>query len=231
MYVEDGDYDLVKEFEEYYGENFFASYSEDSPKGIMLGNDVHVIFSSKANVTFNYTGDNNVVKSKFSPFNSSFKGGFTLENLHIKARNCRYVVHDEMSGTTTSYANKYLNCNMYIDNSENTAWDSKQCIGGGLGYAGYILIDGCVLDSETEYEMAFVSYRTDSSSPVSKSSVNIRNIFIKRKGTIGVLWTGTTTNMTPFVISNNSLGSAIRHRSSGGNIDNTELIEWNNSIR
>lgn len=76
-----------------------------------------------------------------------------------------------------------------------------------------------------------MSYHTDSSSPVSKSSVNIRNNFIKRKDTIGVLWTGTTTNMTPYVISNNSLGSAIRHRSSGGNIDNTELIEWNNSIR
>lgn len=231
VYVEDGDYDLVKEFEDYYGKDFFLSYSADSPKGIMLYNDVHVIFSSKANVTFFYTGDNSVVKSTFSPFNSSLNGGFILENLHIKAKNCRYVVHDEMSGTTTSYTNKYLNCNMYIDNSENTAWESKQCIGGGLGYAGYILVDGCLLDSETEQEVAFVSYHTDSSSPVSKSAVNIRNNCIKRKGTVGCLWTGTTTNVTSFVITNNSLGSSIIHRSSGSDNDNTELIEWNNNIR
>ena len=235
VYVRAGDYDLVSEFEDYYGSDFFANYSSSDVKGIILKNRVSVIFDTMAHVTFNYTGDNDNVKSLFSPFNSGIYG-FILDNLHLEASNCRYDVHDERASNTDGYKNVYRNCSMYLDNSGNTGWGSKQCIGGGLGTNGDILVENCIFESvgipDTGY--GIVSWH-NSAAGDAKSNIVITGNYFKGKGTFRLTWYGNSTDITTALVSNNSFGSAIQSiaETSDGTSPNvnTEIIEWNNVIR
>ena len=235
IYVKGGEYDLVSEFEEHYGSNFFTNYSGSDIKGIILKNRVTVNFDSNAKVTFNYTGNNTEVKSIFSPFNSGVYG-FTLNNLNLKASNCRYNIHDEMASVTDGYQNIYKNCSLYLDNSKNDAWKSKQCIGGGLGVNGNIIVENCIFESIgiNENGYAIVSWHNSASS-TAKSNIVITGNYFKGKGTFRLSWYGTSTKITYALVSNNSLGSAIQSRAetsdgTSPNI-NTNIIEWNNVIR
>lgn len=235
VYVRAGEYDLVSEFEGYYGSDFFVNYSNSDVKGIILKNRVSVIFDSKAHVTFNYTGDNDNVKSIFSPFNSGIYG-FVLDNLHLEASNCRYDVHDERGSDTDGYKNVYRNCSMYLDNSGNTGWGSKQCIGGGLGTNGDILVENCIFESvglrDTGY--GIVSWH-NSASGDAKSNIVITGNYFNGKGTFRLSWYGNSTDITNALVSNNSFGSAIQSKAetSDGTSPNvnTKIIEWNNVIR
>ena len=235
VYVRAGVYDLVSEFEDYYGLDFFVNYSTSDVKGIILKNRVSVIFNTKALVTFNYTGDNVNVKSIFSPFNSGVYG-FSLNNLHLEASNCRYDVHDERGSATDGYKNIYRNCSMYLDNSENTGWSSKQCIGGGLGANGEILVENCIFESVgiSDSGYGIVSWH-NSAAGDAKSNIVISGNYFKGKGTFRLSWYGNSTDITTALVSNNSFGSAIQSKAETSNGTspnvNTEIIEWNNVIR
>ena len=233
VFVEEGTYDLIQEFDNYYGSDFFTNYASNSVVGIQLYNRVHLVFATNAVVTFNYEGDNEYVHTRFSPFNSYYAsgGGFKIENLHIRAKNCRYCIHDEKDSTNDSYHHAYINCDMYMDNNNNPDWSSKQCIGGGLGKDGYIEVVGCSFEtvSDNADETAF-SWHNCGSSETAKSSLNIRDNYVK-KGTFALLWNGTTTAITKAYVSGNSFTSQPIHRSTGGSVENTELISWNNEIR
>lgn len=235
VYVRAGDYDLVSEFEDYYGSDFFANYSSSDVKGIILKNRVSVIFDTKAHVTFNYTGDNDIVKSRFSPFNSGIYG-FILDNLHLEASNCRYDIHDERSSNTDGYKNVYRNCSLYLDNSGNTGWSSKQCIGGGCGTNGNILVENCIFESAgiSDSTAGIVSWHNSAASGA-KSNIVITGNYFKGKGTFRLSWYGNSTDITNALVSNNSFGSAIQTRAetSDGTSPNvnTKIIEWNNVIR
>lgn len=235
VYVNSGEYDLVSEFEDYYGSDFFTNYSSSDVKGIILKNRVNVIFDTKAHVTFNYTGGNNNVKSMFSPFNSGIYG-FTLNNLHLEASNCRYNIHDERGLATDGYKNVYKNCSLYLDNSKNTGWRSKQCIGGGLGANGNIIVENCIFESIgiAESGYAIVSWHNSASS-IAKSNIVFSGNYIKGKGTFRLSWYGGSTNITTALVNNNSLGATIESRAETNDgtspIVNTEIIDWNNVIR
>lgn len=235
VYVKTGEYDLVSEFEDYYGSDFFTNYSSSDVKGIILKNRVNVIFDTRAHVTFNYTGNNNNVKSIFSPFNSGVYG-FTLDNLQLEASNCRYNIHDERGSATDGYKNVYKNCSLYLDNSGNTGWSSKQCIGGGLGANGDIVVENCIFESIgiSDSGYGIVSWH-NSASNTAKSNIVISGNYFKGKGTFRLSWYGKSTDITNALVSNNSFGSAIQSRAetsdeSSANV-NTEIIEWNNVIR
>lgn len=236
VYVRAGNYDLVSEFENYYGSDFFTNYSSSSVKGIVLKNRVKVIFSTEAHVTFDYKGNNDTVKIQFSPFNSGVYG-FTLDNLHLTAINCRYGIHDEKGSVdTTEYKNVYKNCSIYIDNSQNTAWASRQCIGGGLGRGGNITIENCVFESVgiDNARSGIVSWHNNIASDA-KSNMVITGNYFKGKGTFRLSWYGQSTEITSALVSNNSFGSAIQSRAETSNgtspNKNIEIIEWNNVVR
>ena len=136
VYIDDGTYDLIEEF----GSDYLESTTSEI--GLVLKNKMHLIFDTNAYVKFNYSGSNNQILRNFSPFNAGIYG-FTIENLNIECSNCRYCVHDERGGSTDSYINKYINCKMSLDNTNNSVWKNPQNIGAGLGLNGYIIVDGC----------------------------------------------------------------------------------------
>lgn len=225
LYVHEGIYNLYNEFG---GDSFFDNYNASiNGYGLVLKNNIHVIFSSGAKVVFNYTGNNSEVHSKFSPFNSAEKG-FILENANIECSNCRYCVHDERVNSLDSYINKYKNCIMNIDNTQNPNWHTNQSIGGGLGHNGEIIIDGNIFGTSVSYHN-----NASSSDTSAKSNIIVKNNYFKT-GTIRMSNCGVSTEKTNVIICNNSVPSNIivnYERPDIDVIENIEVYQFNNEIR
>ena len=202
--LQDGTYDLESEFKDYFGSDFFDNYNTNSQKGLVL-NGINLECSTGSKIVFNYTGSNANVKKLFSPINAG-KRGFKINGATIECSNCRYCVHDELSGNTTPYSNTYTNCNFKIDNSNNTEWLSRQVIGGGLGYHGNITIDGLICESVgVNNNVGIISYHNNYYSG-SKSFIKIVNTYLIN-GTIRFSWYGSSTEISYMLVGNNKITS------------------------
>ena len=214
--VEEGTYDLVSE----YGAETLESTSTIT--GLILKNGLHIIFSPKAKVTFNYTGSNSYIHTDFSPFNTGEYGG-TIENLDLECSNCRYGIHDERGISRDRYVNRFINCRIKVDNSQNPDWSNPQNIGGGLGTDGYIEIIGCVFNHAVTYHNSHWA-----SAPAnSKSTVIIKDCYFENYGISINGYTASITAKSRFVITNNSL----KVLECNDTIPNVEMFAWNNEIR
>jgi hypothetical protein len=232
--VKGGTYDL---YQEQGGDSYFNTftYSDASPtfRGIVLKNDVHVIFSSDSKVLFNYTGTNAYVMQYYSPFNvAAGIGGFTLENLNLVASKCRYGIHDERGYTLGRYKNTYKNCKISLDNSQNTAWTNYQCIGGGLGISGYIEIIGCQFTSVITNPTNIVSYHNNGDTAPSKSNVYIDNCWFSDKGYARISYYGTSTDLSEMVVRNCSYtNEPTVSAESSATLVNVKLTKYCNELR
>lgn len=231
VYVDPGTYDLTAEFADEILEAGTTQY------GIELKNGVHIIFSSGATVTAEYTGGVANVETYFAPFYAN-KGDsdFTLENLNIITKNTRYCVHDECGGTTGSYTHRYINCKMENDNVSSTVGQAyyPQCIGGGLGTNGYIDIEGCYFKTkraETK-RTTCVSYHNNYYAN-SKSNINVRDCYFDDYGTFRITHYGSSTDISQAIICNCSLGLApyIEHEGGASDPENMSLLAYMNEIR
>ena len=211
LIVDDGTYDLVSE----YGQDYLDNNTSD--KGLKLKNGLHIKFSSGSKVTFHYTGDNSFIHTQFSPFNTSVYGG-TLENLTLECSNCRYAVHDDRGFTTDRYINKFINCVMSLDNSNNPDWTNPQNIGGGLGKDGLVEIVGCVFNNA-------VTYHNNEANVESKSKVIIKDCYLQSNGII-INGYGSSTEKSVFIITN----THVDYISVNNDIDNVVCYQWNNDI-
>ncbi len=231
LYVGPGEWDLISEL----GADYLNTIGSAN-RGLYLKNRVHVICSSDALITCHYTGDRADTITWLSAFNAG-PHGFTLENAHIESSNCRYTIHDERDTSTDHYDNVYINCIMKHD---NTNGGFRQVIGGGLGYDGHIIIDGCIFENPNAMGSSIVSYHnTWYAGGDGKSVVEVKGSYFKGTGTFRGSWFGASQDITTFLIHGNSLGSAIQHVVENQSymddnptwIKNTEMFEWNNVIR
>lgn len=231
--VGQGIFDLIEEF----GADYFANLGAVGNSGLELYNDITVEFTSNTLVTCHYTGDNSNVMRYFSPFNlkksEGYFGGFTIKNLHLECSNVRYGIHDESNASNLPYKNKYFNCNIKVDNRNNTAFSARQCIGGGLGSASEIIIRDCVFESVVDSGTGgtgIVSYHNGGNG---RSDIIIKDCYFKGNDTVKASWHGTSTKISTMTMSGCSVGSApyCVSEASGDTIENMELIAWNNEIR
>lgn len=228
--VHPGKYDIISELDSFYGENYLDNLTQRWNGSGYLGYGIHVVFAEGAEVVCEYTGSNSYARQYYSPFNS-VEGGFTLENANIRCAGVRYCVHDERSDAADVYQNYYLNCDMYKD-SENGAIQ-QQCIGGGLGKNGQIIIKDCFFDGDmTANPQNLVSYH-NSSSGSAYNKVVVSGNYFKNKGRLRIAHYGPATKKTKCIVSNNSFGSEIQvaYESESYHVENMELIDWNNVIR
>lgn len=210
--------------------------------GLGIGNGVHIIGSVGAVIMCNYTGGNAGVQEAFSVLNAQ-PSDFTLEDLDIQAYNVRYCVHDECSGTTSSYTHKYINCRMYHD-SHNAQWHTPQCIGGGHGTNGTIIIEGGTYECYPTSGMGPGEVAVNS--PLSwhyntgnKDAYNIfivKDVYLKGDGAFMYYGGGAATDQpcTSVYISGCNFGSEPVNYSSKdavGQTSTASLVEWNNHIR
>ena len=244
VYVDDGLYDII---EEYGGNDYFENLTENEVyqnPGIVLGNNVHVIFSSGAKVVCNYTGNNQYVKMHFAPFNADKRtlqmgvsSDFIIENCICEASNVKYVVHDEYNGFDVTYKHIYKNCKFKLDNTNNEYRDTQSSFGGGCGTYGYIELDGCnvivvpingVIGTGISWHNANNNY--------AGTDVSNNRIFIKNCVTNGSIYFGaygtSETISTMTICGSKFYGEPIHEYINNPpycTVDNVEIIEWNNT--
>lgn len=226
VYVGEGTWDILSEL----GEDYLSSMST-TQNGVVLKNRVHVICSSKAYIKCLYTGTDANVINYLSAFNAG-PLGFTLENADIEVANVRYCVHDERNAETDHYDNYYLNCRM--KNTNTTSGSRSQCIGGGLGYDGHIVIDGCTFENPLRENYGIVSYHNAHGSATdSRSLIEVKGCYFKGKNTFRAGYYGNSTVMTQCLVHGNSMGAepyVTQEDASFTNV-NMEIIAWGNEIR
>lgn len=210
--VKKGTYDLVEEFED----------ELETSVGLILKNNVHIIFEVGTKVKFNYNGNSEHVHTSFSPFNSGVNG-FVIENLDLEASNCKYCIHDERGNSTDFYHNVYKNCRMKLDNSQNPDWVNPQNIGAGLAN-GVIEIENCRFNN-------WISFHNNNGTQTnSKSNVYIKDSYFE-SGSVILGSYGNTTEISNFYISGNFMNSNIINQDTSSTpLINVELHAWNNVI-
>lgn len=224
-----GEYDMIQEIAELYGEDYLDNISERWFGCTYLGNGMRIVFAEGAHIKCNYTGSNAYIRDYFSPFNAA-AGGFTLENLNISCSGVRYCVHDERSSDSDVYQNYYLNCQMYKD-SENGAIQ-QQCIGGGLGRNGEIIIKDCYFDGDKNDTQILVSYHNSAASDA-QSKVVVEGCYFNKRGRLRFAHYGNSTNKTMCICHGNSFGDSIEvaYETSSYHVENIEVVAWGNEVR
>jgi hypothetical protein len=231
VFVGAGNWDVVDEL----GSSYMESVGP-SKRGLYLKNRIRLVFSSNSKVLAHYDGNRADTMLWFAPFNSA-KYGFTIENANIQASKVRYAFHDERNAEDDQYTNYFINCKMYLDNTNNTATTAHQCIGGGLGLNGHIVIEG------GDYQSVFPSHKPSSgyrpisyhnSSGVGKNRIDIQNVYI-HDGGIRLNYYGQSTDVTECYVTNCSFTEDIisgpeTTDESSPNV-NVSVIKWNNEIR
>lgn len=225
--VHPGVYDLTSEFAT-------EIQVESGTAGITLANNVHVKFLSGAYVKAIFNTSDTWISTNFEPFRGS---NFVLDGLNIEASNCRYCVHDEQGGADVQYHNVYLNCVMKMTSnaSSGATFIAPQCIGGGLGKYGYIEIVGGHYSSycdDASIEKPPISYHNGYSAGCD-SKIFIRDVYLANDGFFRFGYYGSSTIISRIMVSGCSMGAQIMKRPENGTaqIDNFEVVEWNNTIR
>lgn len=236
-----GTYDLTSEF----STEITNATTAAEEFGITLKNGVHITFSSQAVVNAKYTGSNADVPKYFAPFRVEALGDdrFELEGLTINSQNTRYCVHDELNGKSTQFTRHiYRNCRMTHDSTTIplTGNNYVACIGGGCGRQTYVEIDGCEFKSKrAESSLTpLVSYHNAINAAGEthdgKSAIYVRNSYFHDNGYTRCTYYGETTQVSKFVVSGCSLGSApvVKYEVEGATTpENFELVAFNNEIR
>ena len=135
--VHEGTYNIIEEMGASYWENF-TDYSDLTHA--MIGNGAHFIFSPDSRVECNYNGNNQNVRTLYSPFNSLYgaEGDFIIENMVLRVSGCRYAIHDDVGASIVQQTHKYINCDIANEN---------RCIGAGLGANMVAEMRDCVFRS------------------------------------------------------------------------------------
>ena len=238
-----GTYDLISEFAEDISGTMDVT-------GIGLKNGVHIVFCDGAKVTALFdnsesTYDSTTWRRIYDYFNPFYADGnesdFTIENLNIEASNTRYCVHDEQYGNGT-YCHKYINCRMkYTNNHQDINY--VQCIGGGLGEHGTIVIDGGCYESDTDYGITNVdSGNAENAQQVisfhngnnanADSTIIIKDVYAKNRGYFRFGWYGSSTIKSQVQISGCGTGLPALLKAEGtASTVNFELTESCNDKR
>ena len=233
VYIKAGVYDMLSDLGSDVINNIDVSH-----RGLYLKNRIHLIGSGDTLITCLYSGEREMTARWLSIFNAGIYG-FTIENLRLSGKNIRYIIHDERDSDEDNYINKYINCRMVFDNTENQYSNAVQCIGGGLGLHGVIVIDGCYFNSINTQDVAFpaVSYHNsaDVSSVNGQSLLFVLNSYFENDNTVRINYYGKSTKITQAQICNNSLGRDVltgAETSDGSSPNvNINVTKFNNVIR
>lgn len=198
-----GTYDLIQEF----GEDYFNNISGGELNGLMIGNGLTITFLSGSHVTANYEGANSNVMKGFSPFNIT-QGDVYIKGLDLECSRVRYGIHDERADNPSPYTTKLRDCRIYMDNTQNTAWSPRQCIGGGLGEHGTISIGRCSFESN-DISGGVVTYHNGSTADC-ESTITIYDSYFggSNNANVGFGYRGASTHATTINLFGNSWTSA-----------------------
>lgn len=236
--IDDGDYDIISEYETKYGSDYFTDYvagDADFPyyQGIPVSNGLTIIGSQHANIICRYTGSNVNVRRSFSCFNMMAGDGHLI-GINADCYHVRYVVHDDpIINKELRWTHTYHRCKMSIDYTNDLPGSFPHgVIGGGLGNQSDILIEDCIFNVSGygSPTTGIVGYH-NCINPNSRSYVVIRNNYFIT-GTAYITWYGASTEVSECLITGNKLNSAPFTRAENAseyNVVNVQMREWNNT--
>ena len=227
IYVDKGTYDLIQEYTDFYGSNFWENYDNASGAndsfiyGLVLKGGRKLTFDSGAKVTANYTGTNDKVENYFSAF--APKADFVIDNLYLEYSNIRYAVHDDFAGQNKG-TNHFKNC--IFDGTPNYS----AVIGGGCGYNNTYIVENCLFKVGGDVNKNCVSYHNNKIGANAKSHIIVTGC--NGNGSCAFYWYGITEEVTECMVSNNRFKyiSCSAHSIEPHDVENMHLTAWNNVV-
>ena len=223
--IKSGTYDVAT-----YVGNIVQVYN--SYVGMLIGKGNKYYFEPNTKLICNYTGSNENINKDFSVFTSYIgSGDFELINCNIEASRIRYCIHDECGSETTSnsYEHKYINCDLYLDNTNNPYFANyKFALGGGLGNSGIIILDKCIFKSKNvSVDVSYHgNYGTSDISTSGKSEIYVTNCYFEHGMQLAL--PNPETNKKKIIYTNNSSSNDLK---TTGVESYWDIYKWNNEIR
>lgn len=220
IYVDGGEYDIIKIYKDYFGDDFFDTLPlTGAPKhyyGLPLFNGTKLICSPNAHFSCHYKGTNTNVIWGFSGF--ACGNGYELNGLNIDASNVKYAVHDDYNiYNDIPYFVKVENCHITND---------KQAIGGGLGkYGTYEYKNNFIHATNNNYDMRYHNNKYTTKCKLSF----VGNYF---PNTLRLSYYGASEkDTTKCFVSNNYIGSDIMNDAETPEytVNNMKVYQWNNT--
>jgi len=116
-----------------------------------------------------------------------------------------------------------------------------QCIGGGLGQDGHIIVEGCKFTGDVGTSgTSLVSYHNSndgiynsSASQNAQSFLEISGSYFANDGRVELINFGNSQKITEALVHGNTFGASIYHRDAPpySPYINIEVVDWNNIIR
>ena len=220
-----GTYDIVQEYEDYYGSDFWTNYSgygdgkDKFLRGLWVAFGRRILFDPFARVVFNYTGNNSAVKYYFSPFATGGNG--EICGLHLEFNNgCRYAVHDDFAESDGIFV--YKNC-MFNGQAQSDT------LGAGCGQSNQYIIDNCIFLGSTSQDHDDISYHNSGFSS-GKCFIVVKDCYCENG--IHFKWYGQSTDITECIVTNCKARRIIcgPHIATPHEIENMMLYAWNNVV-
>lgn len=228
IYIDGGEYDIFDEIGGGEFVNTIPSGANWRDVSVVIPPNTKIIGIGKVVLNFMPTTDQITIEASnlLSPINVS--GSVYLENLIIKAKNCRYCIHDETSGLSEFNGSikqyKNLHCIHYLNDSGYGKHQSYAC---GFDDNMSFNFENCIFESENNGTNFSFHNRAGS------SNINISNCcFIAPETITNVIRFGnvaTSEKITNVNINNSYISNSIlvnKENSESSAIQNFQLNLW-----
>lgn len=223
VYVHTGVYDLLAEYVEEYGADYFDSYSgyagsdDVFDRGLNLSDGTSLVGVGIVEIAFHYTGNNEAVKKYFAPINTTQNN--TVENISIAIGEscCRYGIHDDFADNEGT--NVFRNCYFYGASYLNTF------MGCGFGMKNTYIIEGCVFENAGGLNIAY----HNNEKAGAKNKLIIKDCYCNG-GIRGGMY-GASTEVSIMMVSNckvSGISCVLTDDTGTYTNENIKLLEWNN---
>ena len=187
VYVSEGVYDI---YEEMGGDEFLASISD--PGSLNWRDVCHIVPDNTTiigvgKVVLTWEPSASAVGSDemaflFSPLNLS--GSATVENIEVRATNCRYAIHDETSSIARWNNVKRKIKNVHAVHTKGTYHPTEQTYGAGIAPTGVYEFENCIFENDADW-FIFSMHATNMNAS-DKTVVNIKNCIIRNKDSMAM---------------------------------------------
>lgn len=227
LVVEAGTYDVIAEYEAYYGADYFTNYENYATdnvfdRGLWLEN-IEVVFSAGAKVVCYYTGDNENVSLYFSAFATG--NNVTIDGLVLDSENLRYGIHADYNSGANQTNFIVKNCDLRHYKSA----ESNQAIGAGTGRHVLWLIENTIFRSDAN---AIVFRIHNNVSADAQSKVIVKDCYIEGDGYFRFNSYSNSELPTIIQVCGCSYKNApVLAKETIDSNDNFVLVAWNNEVR
>ena len=229
LIVEAGEYDIIAEYESYYGEDYFTNYegysgqTDQFTRGLWLEN-IEVVFSPGAKVICKYTGDNDYVKWNFSAFATG--NNVIVDGLVLDSENLRYGIHADYN--TGSAVSRFVIRNSDLRHYKSDA--NSQAIGAGFGIHVDWLIENTIFRSQSKTHVFRVHNNVSGDA---QSKLVVRNCYIEGEGFFKFNYYSTSPYISTVLVSGCSFVTEpiIAAETDDSTVENVKLVAFNNEIR